>query len=440
MRVFVNYRRRDTRHVAGRLRDLIVDRFGEGSVFVDVESIEPGMSYVRAINAAVGNCDVMLVLIGDQWLESSDDQGRRRIDDPTDRLRLEIEAGLSHQTRVIPVLVDSASMPTAQDLPTSLRPLASHQSIRLDHESFRSDAERLLRAVEPMANVHSGASGTQTPGQENATQRAARWMSVALLITVVLSLFALRSGVIEAVAASRAALFSDRAWAASLTWLLPVGPLVVAATLAALRTRPGAALGWAAGALIWLCISLTFVVWRQPGEVTSEHLFLLALLVLSMLCLVVAEPAVRAPAGLNEGPRAAIALVLIVAAVVLRTQAALMAELLTDTPGWAPGAINNLGMPPFWIAALIPVVVCLPAATLRLNAVQTRMFVTIAILQIAFPVYQRTLAIIRPAEDNPSVAAIDALIFIAGSFCMLLAVHAGQRPTVDRAGSAIRAR
>ena len=81
VRVFVNYRREDTRHVAGRLRDLVVTRFGDGSVFVDVESIEPGVDYVQAIDGAVSGCDVMLVLIGDRWL-APDEQGLRRIDDP----------------------------------------------------------------------------------------------------------------------------------------------------------------------------------------------------------------------------------------------------------------------------------------------------------------------------------------------------------------------
>src|SRR5680860_417496 len=128
VRVFVNYRRNDTRHVAGRLRDLIVARFGENSVFVDVESIEPGLDYVTAIDTAVGSCQVMLVLIGDRWLDASNDQGLRRIDDPNDRLRLEIEAGLRHQTRVIPVLIDSASMPKSKDLPAPLAPLARHQA------------------------------------------------------------------------------------------------------------------------------------------------------------------------------------------------------------------------------------------------------------------------------------------------------------------------
>src|SRR5680860_986526 len=213
VRVFVNYRRNDTRHVAGRLRDLIVARFGKGSVFVDVDSIEPGLDYVTAIDTAVGSCDVMLVLIGDRWLEASDDEDHRRIDDPADRLRIEIESGLRNETGVIPVLVDSASMPTSRDLPTPLVPLARHQSTRLRHESFHNDADHLLGVVERVVGGNAEPTDPRPPSTETDTQRAARWLSFGILLTALLALLALRSGVRDSVVSSRPQLPPDGPWA-----------------------------------------------------------------------------------------------------------------------------------------------------------------------------------------------------------------------------------
>src|SRR5680860_1419996 len=254
VRVFVNYRRNDTRHVAGRLRDLIVARFGKGSVFVDVDSIEPGLDYVTAIDTAVGSCDVMLVLIGDRWLEASDDEDHRRIDDPADRLRIEIESGLRNQTRVIPVLVDSASMPTSRDLPAPLVPLARHQSTRLRHESFHNDADHLLGVVERVVGGNAEPTDPRPPSTETDTQRAARWLSFGILLTALLALLALRSGVRDSVVSSRPQLPPDGPWA-SLVWLLPSLPVLVAAWLVANRDRLGVALGLLAGAAVWVATS-----------------------------------------------------------------------------------------------------------------------------------------------------------------------------------------
>src|SRR6187200_143329 len=113
-RVFINYRRKDTQHVAGRVRDRIDARFGRDRVFMDVEDIGLGGTWRQEIEDAVECSAVMLVLIGERWLEK-DESGHRRIDDPFDPLRIEVESGLRHKSRVIPVLVDSARMPRAED-------------------------------------------------------------------------------------------------------------------------------------------------------------------------------------------------------------------------------------------------------------------------------------------------------------------------------------
>ena len=110
-RIFISYRRADTPHVAGRLFDRLATRFGAGHVFMDVDSIEPGLDFAETIEAAVGACDVLLVLIGPNWVEAVDEQGRRRLEDPDDFVALEITAALRRRIRVIPVLVDGAPSP-----------------------------------------------------------------------------------------------------------------------------------------------------------------------------------------------------------------------------------------------------------------------------------------------------------------------------------------
>jgi hypothetical protein len=147
-RVFISYRRQDSSGLAGRLYDRLAARLGDGQVFMDVDTIELGVDFAEVITRAVSSCEALLAVIGPHWLTATDQAGRRRLDDPDDIVRLEIEAALSRNVRVIPVLVGEARMPTQQDLPASLVPLARRQAARLSHERFHSDVEDLLATVE----------------------------------------------------------------------------------------------------------------------------------------------------------------------------------------------------------------------------------------------------------------------------------------------------
>src|SRR5262249_28456386 len=109
--IFVSYRRQESSHLAGRLCDRLADRFGEGQVFIDVDTIEPGVDFAAEISRAVAACKVLLALIGPSWLTTTDERGRRRLDDPDDIVRLEIEAALAGDVRIIPILVEGAIMP-----------------------------------------------------------------------------------------------------------------------------------------------------------------------------------------------------------------------------------------------------------------------------------------------------------------------------------------
>jgi hypothetical protein len=147
-RIFISYRREDTAYPAGWLFDRLSEHFNAGEVFKDVDSIELGDDFVEEISAAVGSCDVLLALIGEQWLTITDQSGVRRLDDPGDFVRVEIEAALSRNVRVIPILVDGATMPGADQVPPSLAGLSRRQALELSPSRFDFDSGRLLTVLD----------------------------------------------------------------------------------------------------------------------------------------------------------------------------------------------------------------------------------------------------------------------------------------------------
>ena len=143
-RIFISYRREDSAGHAGRLFDGLEKRFGGKSVFMDVAgSIEPGLDFVETIERAVGSCDALIVMIGKDWLSCTDAQGRRRLDDPDDFIRLETATALERKIRVIPVLVQGAKMPTVDALPDNLQALARRQALELSDTRWDFDVENL---------------------------------------------------------------------------------------------------------------------------------------------------------------------------------------------------------------------------------------------------------------------------------------------------------
>ena len=147
-RIFISYRREETAYPAGWLFDRLTSHFGTDQIFKDVDSIELGDDFVEVITSAVGSCDVLLALIGDRWLAITNPDGQRRLDDPDDFVRLEIEAALARNVRVIPILVDGARMPRANELPASLAKLVRRQALELSPSRFGSDTQRLLRVLD----------------------------------------------------------------------------------------------------------------------------------------------------------------------------------------------------------------------------------------------------------------------------------------------------
>jgi hypothetical protein len=172
--IFVSYRRQDSKDFAGRLHDHLAARFGEHQVFFDVHTIKPGVDHAEKILGAVASCKVLLVIIGANWLTAADERGHRRLDDPDDLVRREIELTLDRDVLVIPILREGVAMPGRQDLPESLAGLAGRQAQPIRHESFRFDAGRLVTEIEPLL-----APPSRTLDRPPTAAAALRWLEKA---------------------------------------------------------------------------------------------------------------------------------------------------------------------------------------------------------------------------------------------------------------------
>ena len=146
--IFISYRREDASYPAGRLYDNLHSRFPKNEIFMDVDSIKPGIDFIETIEERVGPCDVLVAVIGKRWLSAADEEGRRRLDNPEDFVRVEVGTALKRGVRVIPVLVEGASMPRAAELPEELKALARRNALSVSHDRFRADSERLIDSVE----------------------------------------------------------------------------------------------------------------------------------------------------------------------------------------------------------------------------------------------------------------------------------------------------
>jgi hypothetical protein len=178
LRIFLNYRREDTSGHAGRLYDALAGRFGPDNVFMDVDTIGLGSDFAAVIEGAVKQCDVLIALIGSRWLNAAGEDGRRRLDDPDDFVRLELESALASDLSVIPVTVQDAVFPDPNDLPTSLAPLARRQGIELRDTAWHDDTNRLIRRLERIVE-EQGAE--VTPPRPVRRSRRLLWVALALV-------------------------------------------------------------------------------------------------------------------------------------------------------------------------------------------------------------------------------------------------------------------
>jgi hypothetical protein len=146
--IFISYRRADSQHITGRIYDFLRTDWAEVNIFRDVNTLSGGEIFTSAIEEAVRSCRVFLAIIGDLWLTASDSKGRRRLDNPNDLVRKEVAIALSRENvLVIPILVNGAALPLAEDLPADLKPLRRHNALELRERDFDYDISKLLKAI-----------------------------------------------------------------------------------------------------------------------------------------------------------------------------------------------------------------------------------------------------------------------------------------------------
>src|SRR5690242_15656756 len=146
--IFLSYRREDAAPYARLLRSELRERFPDADVFMDLDSIEAGLDFAEVIRDAVDSCAVLVALIGRQWATVADEQGRRRLDDPDDYVRFEVQTALKRGVRVIPVLVDNARPLRQQHLPAELHKLTRLNALELSYGRYQYDSDRLLDLIQ----------------------------------------------------------------------------------------------------------------------------------------------------------------------------------------------------------------------------------------------------------------------------------------------------
>ena len=146
-KVFISYRRADSAGYSGRVMDRLDRELGRDLVFMDVDAIPLGTNFSKVLHEEVAKCGVLLAMIGPNWVDARDEHGNRRLDNPNDFVRIEIAAALQRSIPVIPLLLDGARIPKADELPEDLKELSLRNGMEIRHASFQDDLNRLLRGL-----------------------------------------------------------------------------------------------------------------------------------------------------------------------------------------------------------------------------------------------------------------------------------------------------
>ena len=162
--VFISYRREDSAAYAGRLFDTLSSEFGAANTFMDVDDIKGGDNFTTVIDRSLDSSDALLAVIGPRWLSVTEQSGGRRLDNPSDFVRVEIAKALQRGIRVIPVLVGGAILPNSKDLPTDLQALCERQAMEVRDTHFHADVKDLTDVLH--STLHSGGSQPEQAGRK----------------------------------------------------------------------------------------------------------------------------------------------------------------------------------------------------------------------------------------------------------------------------------
>ncbi len=184
-KIFICYRRTgEGAGFGGRIADKLVEHFGARQCFRDIENIEKGTDFVKSIAHATSICELLLVIIGPDWLTLKDKDGQVKIQDKNDFVRLEVATALSRDIRVIPVLVGGAKVPKEDELPKDLKLLSRRQSHELADTRWEYDSNQLIKSIEAM-----GIRGSTREAREAQKRKQKVVVSVILTIAVIASVF-----------------------------------------------------------------------------------------------------------------------------------------------------------------------------------------------------------------------------------------------------------
>jgi len=150
-KIFISYRRDDAKYPADRLHSALKKyvRNPKSNIFIDIDGIPAGVNFAQYLDEKVSQCEVLLALIGPDWIHAvNPNTGKRRLDDPTDFVRIEIASALKRNILVAPILLDGASMPSKDELPDDLKALVLQNGVEVRRDTFNYDVERLMRKLD----------------------------------------------------------------------------------------------------------------------------------------------------------------------------------------------------------------------------------------------------------------------------------------------------
>jgi Tol biopolymer transport system component len=188
--IFISYRRSDNPDATGRIYDRLIGEFGKSRVFKDVDSIPLGQDFRGHLNQVVGGCAAVLAIIGPHWADVRNGAGQRRLEDAEDFVRVELEAALSRDIPVVPVLVGHATMPGTAQLPASLAPITFRQSIEVRPDpDFHNDATRLVSSLRTILDPNAPALTTSIAASAKPS-RSRSWMIACVVSTLLAAVLA----------------------------------------------------------------------------------------------------------------------------------------------------------------------------------------------------------------------------------------------------------
>ena len=143
MNIFINYRRNDTKIFATIIYEKILKHINNSNVFLDIDTIEPGENFINSIIKTIDKCQLMLSLIGPNWIKQDEKYGTN-IKNPHDFVQLEIHEALKRNIKIIPILINDASMPKESDLPCELHSILKFSALSINEATLETDINSFI--------------------------------------------------------------------------------------------------------------------------------------------------------------------------------------------------------------------------------------------------------------------------------------------------------